>query len=297
MASLLGGCLGSNDERETFPAGGILGDSEDDPDSEDVDPVSQGDDDAEQGPDGPESGDGGNGAGGGGGSAGGGSGSPSPPSGPECTQHNNPQPVPPGEQLVDAAEEVQCPGHYAVLHEGDGEPFPVPSWQAGQWWRYETQVMDQPSTEMREIINGTSEAWGIQVYDVFGEKWDEDGEPSGHWESQRTVDSLMQVQTGGAISHEILFPLAENKSWVYMNTARAIVTAQVEHVPDFGFQGESVEAWHVELYIERETGKESIKHLWFGVDERNVLQEELWGADNATATIQTVDSKLIDWSV
>ncbi len=295
ISVLLGGCLGSDDEQDAFPAGGTLGDQAEEPDAHDADPDPgpvEGQDDVDSEAE-EEDGDGGTAGGGG---AGGG-GSSSSQALPECTQHNNPQPVPPGEQQVDSADQVVCPGHYAVLDEGDGETYPVPSWQVGQWWHYETQVMDQPPTEMRETINGTSDQWGIPVYDVFGENWDEHETPGGNWEAHRSVDSLMQIQRGGAISHEILFPLAENKSWVYMNSARSIVTATVDHVPVFSFQGEDVEAWHIELYIERETGKESIKHLWFGVEERNVLQEELWGADNATAMIQTVDSRLMQWNV
>lgn len=200
----------------------------------------------------------------------------------EKTQGRYP-PAPPDEQEVDSVESILCPGHFAVTDEGSGGQWEVPTWQTGDWWSYQRDQINQTAgyachQQFHERVNGTGESWGVDVYRMDLEWYDCNENPERAHSQNRTQSSLSEFsdqrwgegKDHGYVNHFVLFPLRDGKEWSFMNAPGHVVESQVSHRPNYLFRGEVQEAWRIESTINNATIIQ-----WYGVQEGNLLREEL----------------------
>ncbi len=222
----------------------------------------------------------------------------------ECHEHDPPKPAHPTNQQVASTDDLRCPGNYVILDEGSGNTWNAPTWEVGDWWYYEMEALNgqtmnlQCVYQFKETVTDINSTMGVPVYQLKVENFDCDGEPAKDRNGEpteprwinRTKESFMQLYNDGFISHDLIFPLLDNKQWKYRNQAkdkdRQIVDASLTHQPNFVFDGAPHETWRVNLEwanIE--------KTVWWGVEEQHMLRDEIW-----SGTILAARTDLIDHS-
>ncbi len=194
-----------------------------------------------------------------------------------CDDEDPPTPAHPDDHRVESRDEIRCPGHYAILDPGGGNTWEVPSWEEGDWWKYQRNQDGTCHELFMETVSGTDTAWNQSIYVVDIEASDCDGTLENAFAQNRTQHSLSEFAGArwnegsghGYINHNVVFPLNEGKRWAYMNAARNVVDVDVSYRPNYLFGTEMVEAWYVHVEIDQVEIDQ-----WYGVEERNLLYEE-----------------------
>lgn len=212
----------------------------------------------------------------------------------DCWEYSPPRAAPPEEHEVGSVDEIRCAGQYTVRNEGSGESWSVPTWEVGDYWVYELEVMGQ-CVQQKLTVGDTGVLLNMSVYELDMEGMDCDGEPSGRPSSEtRTQDDLNKIQQNGYIEYHALFPLREGKSWVYMNTGGHLIEIDsVAFDPNYHHSGISlVEAWHVEWTVSNMGTEVRYKQTW-GEGVKNLLRQEI-EYDTLTIVQKLVESNYLD---
>jgi hypothetical protein len=199
-------------------------------------------------------------------------------------------PAHPSTQRKDSVDEITRPGEYAEREKRPGSTdaqWTVPSWSTGDWWRWKVGTGTNCIAELKETVTGTGNHLGVALYTLRNDNLHcGNGDVYKESSLNRTRAHLTRFAADGYIDHELLFPLADGKRWVYMNAGSELVELEVTHRPAYTFGLETVEAWQITSTFNgrcNENGCDEItRHQWYGVAKKHLLKEEIY-VNNAVA--------------
>lgn len=199
-----------------------------------------------------------------------------------CAAHDPPVPAHPTEQQVESEDELQCPGQFVILDEGDGPEWELPNWDVGDWWLYEHRDHRGHCERMKEtVVDDSKEILDVPVYTLEIQRYrmctlSEDGDPT---TQNRSQDSLMHITQEGFIRHDLVFPLREGMTWLMAGNCEdgcvVMQMREVTFIPEFDHDGQTLEVWHTEWSFDRPNGEVVFKK-WWGVEHKALLKEQMW---------------------
>ncbi len=199
-------------------------------------------------------------------------------------------PAHPGEQQKDDPNAVLCPGEYAITDEGTGEGWEVPEWDTGDWWRLEFHNYPGPPCSpsadysrpwYRETVQGSDTAngedWAVEVHEMEVTTALCMEESMTSEELTRTKPHLNKIGEAGKgyVEHELLFPLADGKKWVYRDSNGDRVEAEVAYLGDFTAHEST---WRIKMEHENEQAPQITHYIdedvGFWVQQEFVFEDE-----------------------
>ncbi|MBW3581622.1 MAG: hypothetical protein KY455_00845 [Euryarchaeota archaeon] len=174
----------------------------------------------------------------------------------------------------------------ALPYRDDRDPdlrFEVPVWEVGDTWRYEYVPEDheevckgipdpKPFLSRDEVVGeGTRHDLEAEpeIYRVRSFIHDCEGGPIGERDRDHLKAHLVPLDDDGSWEQKMLFPLEDGKRWRYHPPGGVEVTAEASHVPEYSWNGRTVQAWKV--HLASEAAEET---FWFGVTAENILFKE-----------------------
>ncbi len=215
-------------------------------------------------------------------------------------------PSPPDEQEKENLDEIECPGDFVITHEGLGEAWAGPTWEPGDWWKYEAHgegIGCEPGDQyehpwMQESVEGTATAgepdqeWEVPTFDMklVSVTCDDEEQETEH--AMRTQEHLTLIEDAGPavgyIDHELLLPLTDGKKWTYMDLDYDLIEVEATYA------GESAgynETWRIIMDIPETTG--------FAPDEIiSMLDQDVGWFVSETYKFEsgdTLEILLVDW--